>query len=133
MLKALIVGARGFCARHLAERLRNPSQVRRIGLARGPAPDGAPFDEWHAVDLRDGVAVARAIAAIAPDWVFHVAGVVAAPAAELYQANTLGTVHLLEALREHAPRARILLVGSAAEYGPDAALPVAEDSPCRPR
>jgi len=133
MLKALIVGAHGFCARHLAERLQHQPQVRRIGMARGPAPVLAPFDEWHAVDLRDGVAVARAIAAIAPDWVFNVAGLVAGSAADLYQTNTLGTVHLLEALREHAPRARVLLVGSAAEYGPDAALPVGEDSPCRPR
>jgi GDP-4-dehydro-6-deoxy-D-mannose reductase len=133
MRNALIVGARGFCARHLAQRLRHEPQTRVIGLARGAVPSGASFDEWHAVDLRDSPAVARAIAAMEPDWVFHLAGLVAGPAADLYETNALGTLHLLEALRQHAPGTRLLLVGSAAEYGPDVHMPVAEDDRCSPR
>jgi len=46
----------------------------------------------------------------------------------------LGAVRLLDAVALAAPQAAVLLVGSAAEYGPVApeALPVGEDHPCRP-
>ncbi len=52
----------------------------------------------------------------------------------IYQVNITGAVHVLEAVRCHVPDCGVLLVGSAAEYGPVAAsaLPVKEDMPCRP-
>ena len=134
MPTALITGARGFCATHLATRLKREPGMRVSGWVRSAGSSTLPlFDHLQGVDLRDRVGVARAIAAREPDWVFHLAGVIAGPASDLYAANTLGTVHLLEALYEHAPRARILVVGSAAEYGPGASLPVTEESVCDPR
>src|SRR5262245_18052390 len=103
------------------------------GFARGPLSSGTSLDQVQLVDLRERAAVARAVAAIQPDFVFHLAGRTTGSPSDLYEANTLGTVHVLDALREHAPRARILLVGSAAEYGPAAPLPVVEASVCEPR
>ena len=46
----------------------------------------------------------------------------------------MGTVHLLEAVRQECHSTRVLLVGSAAEYGfvGKDELPVIENTPCRP-
>ena len=86
-------------------------------------------------DLNDPAAVGRAIAAAAPEVVFHLAGrTPPATPEEYYRGNTLATVHLLDALRGLGRAARVVLAGSAAELGPLAAedLPVAEDYRCRP-
>jgi GDP-4-dehydro-6-deoxy-D-mannose reductase len=47
--------------------------------------------------------------------------------------NVRSTLNLLEALRQEAPEARVLLVGSAEEYGPPQYLPVDEAHPLSPR
>jgi GDP-4-dehydro-6-deoxy-D-mannose reductase len=50
------------------------------------------------------------------------------------RANVEGTVHLLEAVRRHAPQAKVHIAGSSAQYGvvaPDA-IPIAESHPMRP-
>jgi GDP-4-dehydro-6-deoxy-D-mannose reductase len=79
--------------------------------------------------------VHRAIAATAPDFVIHLAGQTPpAEASAYYHANTLATLHLLDALRALGRPVRVVLVGSAAELGPIERedLPVGEDFPCRP-
>jgi GDP-4-dehydro-6-deoxy-D-mannose reductase len=47
--------------------------------------------------------------------------------------NLSGTLHLLEAVRRHAPRARVLVACSGEEYGVPQHLPVDEQHPLRPR
>ncbi len=51
----------------------------------------------------------------------------AADPAGAFTVNTLGTLHVLAAAARHAPRCRVLVVGSADVYGvvPDAAQPIA--------
>jgi len=53
---------------------------------------------------------------------------------ETFERNVLTQVNLLEAVREMAPRPRILVVGSAEEYGlvRSEDLPVRENTPLRP-
>lgn len=81
-----------------------------------------------AADLRDAPSADAAVARAAPDVVIHLAGVLAGTLDELYEANVRGTVNLLEAIGRHAPRSRVVVAGSAAEYGavPPEALPVDE-------
>lgn len=81
-----------------------------------------------AADLRDASAADAALAEAAPDVVIHLAGLLAGTLDELYEANVLGTRNLLEAVGRHAPGARVVVAGSAAEYGavPPEALPVDE-------
>ena len=67
--------------------------------------------------------------------VIHAAG--RTPPAEdamFYRANTLATVHLLDALQTQGRAVRVVMAGSASELGPVApsALPVDEDYPCQP-
>jgi GDP-4-dehydro-6-deoxy-D-mannose reductase len=47
--------------------------------------------------------------------------------------NVATTVSVLDAVRTAAPDARVLVVGSAEQYGPPDRLPVCEDAPFRPQ
>ncbi|WP_129628963.1 GDP-mannose 4,6-dehydratase [Candidatus Oscillochloris fontis] len=93
----------------------------------------------HEGDLEDAFAVDTAVQAAAPDRVFHLAAQ-SYPSASwqapvlTMRANVEGTLNLLEALRRHAPQARIHLAGTSAQYGtvrPDE-VPIREDHPMRP-
>lgn len=135
--RVLITGASGFCARHLAARLRDSGPVHLCGTDLAEvAPVGSHFDEYHQADLTDGRQVANLVRRVEPDWVFHLAGLFAeADAAEIYRVNVLGTINLLESYRRFTPAdACMLLVGSAAEYGlvDSSFMPVEETMVCKP-
>ncbi|HEX6291677.1 MAG TPA: GDP-mannose 4,6-dehydratase, partial [Herpetosiphonaceae bacterium] len=83
--------------------------------------------------------VAAAIEQARPDRVYHLAAQSypseswAAPVTTL-QANVIGTVNVLEAVRRFAPDARVHVAGSSASYGlirPDE-VPIGEERPLRP-
>jgi GDP-4-dehydro-6-deoxy-D-mannose reductase len=132
----LVTGGSGFLGRHLLaalERCARPG-TRIVALDRRP-PEDVPPDRFERADLDDLPALFATIERLAPDMVFHLAGLTASSdPARLYRANVGGTVHLVEALeRLHRP-ARLVLAGSAAELGPVplAHLPADESCPCRP-
>jgi GDP-4-dehydro-6-deoxy-D-mannose reductase len=132
----LVTGASGFVGPHLAAAL-HARGARVVGLAAGPAP-ATPLDGWHDADLLDADALARAVAAAAPQAVVHLAGQSSAARSfeqpvETFRLNVTGTWNLLEAVRRHAPRAVTLVVGSGEAYGPQPeGSRVAEDAPFRP-
>lgn len=97
-------------------------------------PEQGLYDRYWAVDIGDADSVSRLIEDSKPDWVFNLVGVARGSDEDIYRANLLGAVHLLEAVRALAPDARVLLVGSAAEYGiiDEVALPITEDRVCAP-
>lgn len=91
-----------------------------------------------AVDLMDASATARAVAEATPEVVFHLAAQASVPASwdapgDTLRLNLATTQHLLDAVRAHAPGARVVCVGSGEVYGPPARLPVDEDAPLRPQ
>jgi GDP-4-dehydro-6-deoxy-D-mannose reductase len=141
-MRLLITGVAGFVAGHLVDCLRAARpDVELVGLDRPAALERAGLGRrvtCMGVDLEDATALARAVEKAAPDRVIHLAGQSSVerswhdPGATL-SSNVLGTLHLLEALRRHAPRARVLVVGSAEEYGHSAgAGPLSEGAPLRP-
>ncbi len=135
MPMALVTGATGFCGRHLVSLLAQRGSLRVIGTATAKAPaNPLPFSDYIAADLSDLAQVEDLVRSAKPDLVFHLAGKRGPAAEEVYRANLEGTLNLLEALRTHAPNSRVLLVGSAAEYGHlrEQDVPVCEDHPCRP-
>jgi GDP-4-dehydro-6-deoxy-D-mannose reductase len=84
--------------------------------------------------------VARFTARAAPDAIVHLAGVSSVVAAGqdpglAFRVNFLGAHALLEATAQHAPRSRVLLVGSGEVYGAAeaGAPPFTEASPMCPR
>lgn len=91
---------------------------------------------WFEVDLLDRAAVTAGLQRSAPEVVYHLAG--AAHVAhswshtrETFEANVLGTHHLLDAVRTLALRARILISGSAAVYASKATA-ITEEDPLAP-
>ena len=97
-------------------------------------------DDGHFVDLRDVGNLTRAIGAIRPDAVIHLAAQSFVPKSfadprETYEINFLGTLNLLTALRDAGFAGRFLYVGSGDSYGlvSEENLPVTEEHPLRPR
>jgi GDP-4-dehydro-6-deoxy-D-mannose reductase len=93
----------------------------------------------HEGDIEDAFSVDRAVAAAAPERVFHLAAQ-SYPSASweapvhTLRANVEGTINLLEAVRRHVPAARVHIAGTSAQYGvvrPDE-VPIREDRPMRP-
>ena len=130
---ALVLGCDGFCGVPLVRALRAGGGVRVIGADLRDTP-AVEMDEHHRVDVADGPAVAALVKAARPDWIFNLAGVAVGDVERAYRVNLLGAVHVLEAARRESPGSRIVLVGSAAEYGlvPEAANPLTEESSCTP-
>jgi UDP-glucose 4-epimerase len=72
------------------------------------------------------------------DYVFHLAGQVSHimsmtdPYPDI-EYNIKGTVVVMEALRRHNPRARVIFTGTRGQYGPATQLPVNELAPTNPK
>lgn len=89
------------------------------------------------VELQDKAGLSELITRFAPDVVFHLAAIVDTVAtpdiARLYATNIMGTVNLVEALRESDSRAKIIFASSAFAYGrAQEGQPVVESQPLRP-
>jgi GDP-4-dehydro-6-deoxy-D-mannose reductase len=142
-VRVLITGIAGFVGTHLVDFLqRQEPSVELFGLLkpRGTLPDLPAAVTLLEADLEDGLSVERAMESIAPDRIVHLAAQSSpqlswADPAGTYRTNVLGLLHVLEAVRKRGIVPRILVVGSAEEYGlADARdLPLREDSPLRPQ
>ncbi len=120
----LVTGAAGFAGGHLLDQLV-ADNVPTVAWHRpgGSPPRAVGSVTWQGVDLFDGTAVRRALAAAAPSVVFHCAGAAHvgeswSATAQTLRVNVMGTHHLVEALRAVAPNARLLITSSALVYGP---------------
>jgi GDP-4-dehydro-6-deoxy-D-mannose reductase len=137
--RILITGSGGFVAAHLARRIAERGATA-LGLGIEPPPEAtrAHFAAHWQADLRDGAALAAALAEARPDAVVHLAAQSSGAVSferpvETYGVNALGTLALLEAVSRAAPRARALVVGTGEVYGPQPeGSRVVEDAPLRP-
>lgn len=121
---------------HLAKRLSVEEGTLIVGADWAEPTNGrCILDNFARLDLREYVQVADLLRRVRPDLVFHLAGIQQGEVRDIYRTNIMGTVHLLEAVRQECHSARVLLVGSAAEYGfvGKDELPVTESTTCRPR
>ena len=124
MKKVLITGGAGFIGSHVADRfLAEGWEVHVIDNLyngrRQNVPAGATF---HEIDIRD-VAAADLVRTLVPDVLVHLAAQmdvrksVADPAFDA-QVNVLGSLNLLEAVRQHAPSTRVVFSSTGgAVYG----------------
>jgi UDP-sulfoquinovose synthase len=98
------------------------SMPRRVALWRKLT--GKTID-WRKMDLRDTAAVNQLIFDVQPDAIVHFAEQRSAPFsmidlahASMTQVNNItGTLNLLFALRDHAPKAHLIKLGTMGEYG----------------
>ena len=145
--RVLVIGGLGFIGASLSAHLRRAGArvtiaTRSLAAHRDATVDstGDAGDGTHGVhlveaDLRDGAAMAAAVAG--QEVVFNLAGQSGAvrsmedPWTDL-DVNVRGNLVLLEAMRITSPDAKIVFVGSRLEYGRVGAAPVGEDHPSDP-
>jgi len=131
--RVLVTGAGSFTARHLLALLARETPAARLH-GSDVAPCGVGGVEDHPCDLTDPRAARALIEAVAPDLVYHLAGVSARDAETCLAVNLGGTRHLLEACAARSSPPAVVVVSTAAVYGltrPDE-TPVRESTPLRP-
>ena len=114
---ALVTGGLGFIGGALARSLVSLG-VDVHTVSRSPGPPGSAHRHWQA-DLSDEAAVARLVAALKPQYVFHLAShVVGAPDLKhvmpAFKSNLQTTVNLLSALAD-VGCTRMITTGSLVE------------------
>jgi len=102
---------------------------------RGDEPAAPRRDE---LELLDAEAVRGMVRAVRPETVFHLAAQASVPASWEDPRGTLTenletTLNVLEAVRQEAPEAAVVIAGSGEVYGRPERLPVTESAPLAPR
>ncbi|WP_328917218.1 MULTISPECIES: NAD-dependent epimerase/dehydratase family protein [unclassified Streptomyces] len=129
MRRILVLGGGGFLGAPVCARLG--TGAGGTVLLRGERSPGHALTADLATVSVD--TLARQLTALAPDAVVNCAGVVAGSASELCAVNARGPAVLAEAMAMATPAARLVHLGSAAEYGPAAAgTALSEQAAARP-
>ncbi|HXX67254.1 MAG TPA: GDP-mannose 4,6-dehydratase [Polyangiaceae bacterium] len=117
-MRVVVTGADGFVGRHLIDHLTEcGDDVLALTGPRSSSQLGP------SVDVLDDRALRGAIAPFAPDALVNLAGLSSiaecdADPMACFRVNLLGAAGVCLALRDVAPRARLVLIGSGEMYGP---------------
>jgi GDP-4-dehydro-6-deoxy-D-mannose reductase len=143
-LRALITGIAGFAGSHLADYLLGRGDVQVAGIS---LPADGTRNVQHILaritlcpaDLSDSPRVCALCERLQPDLIFHLAAQASVERswqnpAETLVNNVTAQLNLLQAMVDLQLRCRMLVVGSADEYGLVRAedLPIDEDTALRP-
>jgi GDP-4-dehydro-6-deoxy-D-mannose reductase len=133
-MKVLITGASGFTGTHLIKYLLSlpEDSPSVIGISRSPPRISHPDYRYIRTDLENEDQINFVFDKTCPDAVIHLAGRNKGNLTELLQSNVISTESLLNVILKKRPDARIIVVGSSAEYGYAGTEPIAENAPLHP-
>jgi GDP-4-dehydro-6-deoxy-D-mannose reductase len=144
--RVFITGAGGFVGQWLSRAMLQSGWTVFGGTIDAPPGPGVLSAEsvaaihWLPLDVRSEDSVRAAVVASRPDRVAHLAGIAYPPEANAdperaHDVNAVGVTRLIGALASAAPSARVLVVGSAEEYGPQPpeAYPLEESTTLSPQ
>lgn len=119
--KALITGATGFVGRYLIDKLYSEDYEIYGTTLSGDLYDDPRVTMFY-LDLTDYVSTSKLINQIKPDEVYHLASQSSVKLSWekpqlTTEVNIIGTINLLESVKEYIPEAKVLLIGSSEEYG----------------
>jgi nucleoside-diphosphate-sugar epimerase len=129
-MRALVTGSRGLLGRYLVEAI-----VRSGGHEVFAATRSKPESEFEVhCDLADRASVAALLATVRPDAIFHLAGSFSNNFDDDMRDNVFAARNLFEAMIDNRGGARVVVAGSAAEYGivEDGSNPVREEHHANP-
>jgi len=139
MTKALITGIYGQDAQIMTSYLID-KKIEVHGTTRRhthtePAPKGVKI---HKMDLCDQASIKRLLSSLSPDIIFHLAGQSHVSDSfkipeQTIMTNTMGTLHLLEIIREYMPKTRMYFAATSEMLGTQTNKPADESFPFRPR
>jgi len=142
-LRALITGICGFAGSHLADYLLTHTDLEVYGtdIVSGGANIAHIRDDLELMvgDMSDAEVASEILSKANADYVFHLAAQAFVPLSwsapwQTMENNIRSQLNILQILVDSGARPKVLVVGSADEYGmilPDE-LPVTEDTPLRP-
>lgn len=142
-MRALITGVCGFAGSHLADYLLTHTdlEVHGTDIVSGGANIAHIRDDLELMvgDMSDAEVASEILSKANADYVFHLAAQAFVPLSwsnpwQTMENNIRSQLNILEILVGSGARPKVLVVGSADEYGmilPDE-LPVTEDTPLRP-
>ena len=136
-----MTGATGFVGNHLIDLLRKTgAEFFGICFPEDPLPGMYPPGfHMRKADVRYEKEIEESVMLSKPDYIFHLAAVSNVGQSwkkrkETFEVNIMGTLYLLEAVRKHASKARVLFISSSDVYGLVAprSKPLTEVTPVRP-
>jgi GDP-4-dehydro-6-deoxy-D-mannose reductase len=140
-MKYLLTGCFGFVGHYLVRRIRElDADAAIVAVDRVDPPAGFPtVTSAHRFDLLDQDVLGALIAREQPDRLVHLASLSSVgfswqePTIS-FTNNTNIFLNVLDAVRRHAPRTRVLSIGSSEQYGRVVStdLPLREATPQRP-
>lgn len=119
MSRVLILGATGFIGQHAVNALRadaRTSSIVGLGRKHHQPKEG---QEWVQLDLMAASTadIAKLLEQIQPDAIINCMGTLTGSLDYMVEANIAVVAKLIEAIKQAAPRARLVKLGSAGEYG----------------
>jgi GDP-4-dehydro-6-deoxy-D-mannose reductase len=140
-MNVLITGVTGFAGSHLLDYISKNA----LGTVHGTKRPRSPLDniaspvELLDCDLTDSHSVGAVIKKVQPERIFHLAAQSFVPLSwdapqYTFEINLLGTLNILEAIRQLSPQTRMLFAGTSEEYGLvlSKECPITEQQPLNP-
>jgi len=143
-MKVLIIGITGFAGTFMYHLLTSLKNIHLYGTFRHSTKNRNIVNNFSKAsllecDVNDVYSVEKVLSEVMPVVIFHFASYVSVYNSfrnplPTFQTNMIGTANLLEGVKKIVSKARILIPGSAEEYGkvPKDKMPIKEDYPLNP-